>query len=139
LEKVETEDDAIVLSHQVLNPVQCQRNLRVVLVVDTKHNRKAVLFRTDRHVDALTLSRYDQARFHIEFRCRDAKQFPGLTDCHARSQAQRNLHFTASLRAVTLANLDARQQNGDAAAAFSMASLKRRACNQPLIERISQH
>ena len=138
-EKVETEDDDIVLYHQVLNHVQFQRNLRVVLVVDTKHNRKAVLFSTDLNLDALTLYRYYKARFQIEFLFRDAKQFTGLTDCQARSQAKLNFHFNASLSAVTLAKLDARQQNGDAAAAFSMASLKRRAFNQHLIERISQH
>ena len=138
-DKVETEDDSIVLYHQVLNHVQIQRNLRVVLVVDTKHNRKAVLFRTDLNLDALILYRYYKARFQIEFLCRDAKQFTGLTDCQARSQAKLNLHFQASLSAVTLAKLDARQQNGDAASALSMASLKRRTVNQHLIERISQH
>jgi hypothetical protein len=47
--------------------------------------------------------------------------------------------FIASLRAVTLAKLDARQQHGEAASAFSMASLKRRAFNQHLLERIVQH
>ena len=138
-EKVETEDDDIVLYHQVLNHIQFQRNLRVVLVVDTKHNRKAVLFRTDLHLDVLTIYRYYKARFQIEFLFRDAKQFTGLTDCQARSQAKLNLHFNASLSAVTLAKLDARQQNGEAASPFSMASLKRRAFNQHLIERISQH
>jgi len=138
-EKVETEDDSIVLYYQVLNHGQFQRNLRVVLVVDTKHHRKAVLFSTDLTLDALTIYRYYKARFQIEFLCRDAKQFTGLTDCQARSQAKLNLHFQASLSAVTLAKLDARQQNGDAASAFSMASLKRRAFNQHLIERISQH
>jgi hypothetical protein len=62
-----------------------------------------------------------------------------LTDCQARSQAKLNFHFNASLSAVTLAKLDARQQNGDTESAFSMASLQRRAFNQHLIERISQH
>ena len=138
-EKVETEDDDIVLYQQVLNHVQFQRNLRVVLVVDTKHNRKAVLFSTDLNLDVLTIYRYYKARFQIEFLFRDAKQFTGLTDCQARSQAKLNLHFNASLSAVTLAKLDARQQNGEAASPFSMASLKRRAFNQHLIERISQH
>ena len=137
--KVETDDDDIVLYHQVLNHVQFQCNLRVVLVVDTKHNRKAVLFSTDLHLDALTIYRYYKARFQIEFLFRDAKQFTGLTDCQARSQAKLNFHFNASLSAVTLAKLDARQQHGDTASAFSMANLKRRAFNQHLIERISQH
>ena len=46
-DKVATDDDDSVLYHQVLNHVQYQCNLRVVLVVDTKHNRRAVLFSTD--------------------------------------------------------------------------------------------
>ena len=45
-EKVATEDD-VSSYQQVLNHVQFQCNLRVVLVVDTKHNRRAVLFSTD--------------------------------------------------------------------------------------------
>ena len=138
-EHVETDDDDIVLYHQVLNHVPYQGHLRVVLVVDTKHHRRAVLFSTDVDLDALTIYRYYKARFQIEFLFRDAKQFTGLTDSQARSQAKLNFHFNASLSAVTLAKLDARQHNGDAASVFSMASLKRRAFNQHLIERISQH
>ena len=137
-EHVETADEDIVLSHQVLNHVPFQRNLRVVLVVDTTHHRRAMLLSTDVDLDALTIYRYDKARFQIELLCRDAKQFTGLTDCQARSQAKLSFHFNASLRAVTLAKLEARQHNGDAASGFSMASLKRRAFNQHLIERISQ-
>lgn len=137
--KVETDDDALVLSHQVLNSVQCQCPLRVVLVVDTTHHRWAVLLSTDVPLDALTISRYDKARFHIELLFRDAKQLTGLTDGQARSQAQLTFHFNASLSAVTLATLAARQPNGDAASVFSMTRLKRRAFHQHLIERISQH
>ena len=91
---------------------QCQCNLRVVLVVDTKHNRRAVLFSTDVDLDALTIYRYYKARFQIEFLFRDAKQFTGLTDSQARSQVKLNFHFNASLSAVTLAKLDARQHTG---------------------------
>jgi hypothetical protein len=62
-----------------------------------------------------------------------------LTDCQARSQAKLDFHFNASLSAVTCAKLEARQQRGDAAQSFSMASLKRRAFNQHLIDRIYEH
>jgi hypothetical protein len=62
-----------------------------------------------------------------------------LTDWQARSQAQLNFHFHASLSAGTLAKLAARQQNGEAASGFSLASLKRRAVNHHLLERISQY
>src|SRR5438132_11211435 len=69
----------------------------------------------------------------------DSKHINVLTTSQARSQANLTFHFNASLSAVTLAKLDARQHTGDAASVFSMASLKRRAFNQHLIERISQH
>jgi hypothetical protein len=111
----------------------------VLLVVDTKHNRRAVLFSTDVDLDALTIYRYDKARFQIEFLFRDAKQFTGLCDSQARSQAKLDFHFNASLTAVTLAKREARQQHGDAVSSFSMTSLKRRAFNQHLIDRICDH
>lgn len=138
-ECAETGDEGIVLYSQVVNHVHFKRNLRVGRVVDTHSKRWALLFSTDIALAATTIYRYYKARFQIEFLCRDAKQFTGLTDCQARSQAKLNFHFNASLSAVTLAKLDARQQNGDTASAVSMASLKRRAFNQHLIERISQH
>src|SRR6266849_5643131 len=108
-------------------------------VTDSRRDVKRAYRKNSVDLDALTLYRYDKARFPIEFLFRDAKQFTGLTDCQARSPAKLNLHFHASLSAVTLAKLAARQQHGEAASAFPMASLKRRAFNQPLIERISQH
>ncbi|HEX9872550.1 MAG TPA: transposase [Candidatus Tectomicrobia bacterium] len=139
VEALETEADPMVLYHQVVNHVQFQCNLRVVLVVDTKHNRRALLLSTDVDVDALTIYRYDKARFHIELLFRDAKQFTGLCDSQARSQATLDFHCKASVTAVTLARLEARQQHGDTMASFSMASLKRRACNQHLLDRICDH
>jgi hypothetical protein len=72
----------------------------------------------------------------MEVLFRDAKQFTGLSDCQARSQAKLDFHFNASLTAVTLAKLEAHQHNGDPVSAFFMASLKRRAFNQHLIDRI---
>ena len=139
VEPLETEDDHLVLYHQVVNHVQFQCNLRVLLVVDTKHNRRAGLFSTDVEVDALTIYRYYKARFQIEFLFRDAKQFTGLCDSQARAQAKLDFHFNASLTAVTLAKLEAPQQQGDAVSSFSMASLKRRTFNQHLIDRICAH
>ena len=134
-----TEDEHIVLYHQVVNHVQFKRHLQVAIVVDTQRNRYAVLFSTDIDLDALTLYRYYKARFQIEFLFRDSKQFTGLTDCQARSQTKLDFHFNASLSAVTLAKLDAHQQSGHSDQAFSMASLKRRAFNQHLIDRICEH
>ena len=72
-----------------------------------------MLFSTDVDLEALTIFCYDKACFQIEFLFRDAKQFTGLTDCQARSQAKLNFHFNASLSAVTLAKLEARQRSGE--------------------------
>lgn len=138
-ERLDTEDEHIVLYHQVLNHVQLKRHLQVVIVVNTQYKRYAVLFSTDVDLNALTLYRYYKARFQIEFLFRDAKQFTGLSDCQARSQAKLNFHFNASLSAVTFAKLEARQHNGNCDQAFSMASLKRRAFNQHLVDRICEH
>ena len=138
-ERLDTEDAHIVLYHQVLNHVQLQRTLLVVVVVNTQHNRYAVLFSTDVVLAPLRLYRYYKARFQIEFLFRDAKQFTGLSDCQARSKAKRDFHFNASLSAVNLAKLAARQQRGATDEPISMASLKRRAFNQHLLDRICAH
>jgi DDE superfamily endonuclease len=138
-ERLATEDEHIVLYHHVLNHVQLKRNLQVVVVVHTQRNRYAVLFSTDVDLAPLTLYRYYKARFQIEFLFRDAKQFTGLSDCQARSKDKLDFHFNASLSAVTFAKLHARHQHGNCDQAFSMASLKRRAFNQHLIDRICEH
>jgi hypothetical protein len=70
---------------------------------------------------------------------RDAKQFPGLSDCQARSQATLALHVNARWTAVTLAKLEAHQHRRHGEPSFSLARLKRRACNQHLIDRIYEH
>jgi DDE superfamily endonuclease len=138
-ERLDTEDEHIVLYHQVLNHVQLKRDLQVVVVVHTQRNRSAVLFSTDGDLEPQSLYRYYKARFQIEFLFRDAKQFTGLSDCQARSKAKLDFHFNASLSAVTFAKLDARHQHGNGDQAFSMASLKRRAFSQHLIDRICEH
>lgn len=138
-ERLATADEHIVLYHQGLNHVHLKRNLQVVVVVHTQRNRYGVLFSTDVNLAPLTLYRYYKARFQIEFLFRDAKQFTGLSDCQARSQAKLDFHFNASLSVVTFAKLEARQQRGDAAQVCSMASLKRRAFNQHLINRMYEH
>jgi hypothetical protein len=138
-ECLDTEEDHIVLYHQVLNHVQLKRNLQVVIVVNTQHNRYAVLFSTDVDLEPLGLYHAYKARFQIEFIFRDAKQFTGLSDCQARTKAKLDFHFNASLSAVNIARLEARQQQIDSDEPMSMTSLKRRAFNQHLLDRICEH
>ena len=68
--------------------------------------------------------------------CRDAQQLTGLSDWQARSKATLHCHFAASLTAVTMAKLAARQQWDNQAPSFALASVKRRYFNAPLIARI---
>lgn len=138
-EHLPTTDPRYVLYHAVVNAVHVQRDRRVVRVVDTHTQRYRVLFSTDLTVSPLTLYRYYQARFQIEFLFRDAKQFTGLTDCQARSQTQLHNHFNASLTAVSLAKLDAQQPVSGQIIPFSMASRKRHYFNQHLLDRINEH
>ena len=98
-----------------------------------------MLFSTDVDLEPQRLYRYDKARLQSELLLRDAKQLTGLSDGQARSKAKRDFHFHASVSAVTFAKLEARQHNGNCDQAFSMASLKRRAFNQHLIDRICEY
>jgi hypothetical protein len=138
-ECLDTDDDHIVLYHQVLNHVQLKRNLQVVVVVNTQHNRYAVLFSTDVDLEPLRLYHAYKARFQIEFIFRDVKQFTGLSDFQARSKAKLDFHFNASQSVLTIARQEARQQQLDSDEPLSMASLKRRAFNQHLLDRICEH
>jgi hypothetical protein len=98
-EPLAIEDARIVPYQQVVHHVQGQRNLRVVLVVDTQRHRRAVLLSTDVALDALTVYRYYTARFQIACLFRAAKPLTGLLDCQARSQAKLACHCNATLTA----------------------------------------
>lgn len=137
-ERLETAEEQIVLYQAVVNHVHLKRDLRVVIVVHTCTQRWMVLFSTDLAVAAMTIYRDYKARFQIEFLFREAKQFTGLTDGQARSQAKLHFHFNASLTAVSMAKLGT-QYHSAQRESFSMASLKRRAFNQHLLDRIIEH
>ena len=70
----------------VVNSAHFKRELRIGYLLKRVGNRvqTALLFSTDLELAAKDLYRFYQARFQIEFRFRDAKQFTGLTDCQAR-------------------------------------------------------
>jgi hypothetical protein len=116
----------------VVYHVTFKRNVRVVLIVDrTKAKAKRVLlFCTDTTLDAALILEYYQARFHIEFLFRDAKQFAGLQHCQSRNDTALDFHFNASFCAVNVAKAEAD------ANVFSMASHKARAFNDLCLKRI---
>lgn len=95
-----------------------------------------VLFSTDVEQDPTEIYPLYTLRFQIEFLFRDAKQFTGLTDCQARDSVKLEFHCNASLTALNLAKVEALQQHpAGTPLIFSMASVKRRALNEHLLER----
>jgi DDE superfamily endonuclease len=115
-----------------------KRQVRIAYISDTRKPDKVghvVLFSTDINLSAYDIFCFYKARFQIEFIFRDAKQFTGLSDCQARSQYKLDFHFNASLTALNLAKFDALQQHSsDQPFVFSMASYKRRALMDHLLD-----
>jgi hypothetical protein len=136
VERVASGDEGMVLDTQVVNPGPCKRHVRVGLVVETCTNRSALLVSTDLELAAARLDGSDKARFQMACRCREAKQYAGLSDCQARAHAQLAVHVKLRLMAVTWAKLEARQDATDPLTAFSLASLKRRYVHQHRMARM---
>jgi IS4 transposase len=124
---------------QVVWHVSLKRQIRLAYLQDTRKPTKpsyVVLFSTDVHQSAEEIYRFYKLRFQIEFIFRDAKQFTGLSDCQARDVRKLDFHFNASFTALNLAKLEVAQANaGQQPLVFSMASLKRRALNDHLLDR----
>ena len=126
-----------------------KRQIRIALIVNTQKSGQsgyALLFSTDLGLDARKIVQYYKARFQIEFIFRDAKQFMGLCDAQTRDQKRLDFHFNAALSALNwvkcahFQDLNANIIDPESAQAppqpepFSMASYKRVALNQHLLE-----
>lgn len=136
---VETVQPDVDLYTAVIWHVTLKQVIRVAYLLD-RHRptrvRTCLLFSTDVEQDPLQIYQYYKLRFQIEFVFRDAKQFTGLEDWQARDAQKLEFHFNASLAALNLAKLDALQQHSaQEPFVFSMASVKRRALNQHLLDR----
>ncbi len=136
-EKVTADDPQITLYTVVAWSVSLKRAVRVVIVLSHKEKQKpryAVLFATDRELEASEIFRYYKARFQIEFIFRDAKQFAGFSDCQARDKEALHFHFNASVATVNLARIMAQADHrAEDKFVFSMASLKQRFFNEHLL------
>ena len=140
---VETLEPHVHLYTAVVWHVSLKRNIRLALLVDTHNPAKAgyvLLYSTDIELDAKQILLYYKARFQIEFIFRDAKQFTGLTDAQTRDPKKLDFHFNASLSALNLAKYDnqlryPQPDSEQSSTPFSMASYKRIAFNDHLLER----
>jgi Archaeal putative transposase ISC1217 len=142
MEYVGEVDEDLYLYSQVVWHVSLKLKIRIVYLVnisDPKKIRVALLFSTDINLSAESLYAYYKARFQIEFIFRDAKPFTGLCDCQPRNESSLDFHFNASLTALDIAKYDqlpAQSEDDAEPLSFSMATYKRLAFNQHLLERL---
>lgn len=123
--------------------VSLKRKIRLACLVDRRKAGKTgsvLLFSTDVDLDAELIVQYYKARFQIEFIFRDAKQFTGLCDAQTPDSKKLDFHFNASLTALNLAKYEEQSRHTQVDAEqplppFSMASYKRVAFNDHLLER----
>jgi hypothetical protein len=141
MEYVGEVDEELYLYSQVVWHISLKRQIRIVYLVNTsnpKKTRVALLFSTDINVSPESLYAYYKARFQIEFIFRDAKRFTGLCDCQSRQESSLDFHFNVSLTALNIAKYDqlpAQSEDNAEPVSFSMATYKRLAFNQHLLER----
>jgi hypothetical protein len=132
--------DNISLYTAVVYNVNLKRNIRIALLVNHRNKKKRsyiVLFTTDQDLSAEQIFDYYKSRFQIEFIFRDAKQYCGLCDCQSIKKESLDFHFNASLTTLNIAKVGAlksHKKNDDFI--FSMASIKRVAYNENLMENI---
>lgn len=136
-ELVERLADGVYLYTAVVWSVSLKRQVRLAYLLKEHQGRRSyvVLFSTDTEIDPLLLYRCYTARFQIEFVFRDARQHTGLADCQARSPEAIDTHVNVSLTALNLAKVALQEDTSTAEASrFSLASFKRLALNQHLLD-----
>ena len=134
---VERLEAGVALYTAVVWSVRLKRQVRLAYLLKERQGRRryVVLFSTDIEIDPSFLYRCYAARFQIEFVFRDARQYTGLADCQARSPEAIDTHVNASLMALNLAKVALQAPQTDAASlSFSLASFKRLALNQHLLD-----
>jgi hypothetical protein len=130
-------EDGVYLYTAVVWSVSLKRKVRLAYLLKEHQGRRSyvVLFSTDLEIDPGFLYRCYTARFQIEFIFRDARQFTGLADCQARSPEAIDTHVNAILMALNLAKATLQEtQTEPAPMSFSIASLKRLALNEHLLD-----
>ena len=138
----ETLDDGTELWTAVVWSVSLDRRIRVVCLVRLVEGeeRYILLFSTDVNLSASHILAYYRARFQIEFIFRDARQYTGMVDSQSRNLDALDAQVNGSLTALNLAKVTLRQEATVTAQptpeviSFSIASFKRKALNEHLLE-----
>lgn len=105
--------------------------VKLVVWISDNGKKHKLYFSTDINLSGKDVIETYRTRFQIEFNFRDAKQFTGLNQCQARNLSKLKFNFNASLTAVNVAKLVAKEKG----ISFSMASLKTMMHNAFLLQR----
>lgn len=123
----------------IVYSVGLKRNIRVAFVEHYLKDKviKKIYFSTNTERDAEKLLEYYRLRFQMEYIFRDSKQHMGLEHCQARSKNKLNFHYNASMTAVSVAKVIARNsENNTNRISISVADVKTEFQNRNLINRI---
>lgn len=137
--KLVSETDSHKIYSAVVYSIGLKRNIRVAYVEHNLKNRvvRKIYFSTNLERDAVQLLEYYRLRFQMEYLFRDSKQHMGLEHCQARSENKLNFHFNASITAVSVAKVIARNsENKTTRTSVSIADVKTECQNRNLINRI---
>ena len=138
----ETLDDGTALWTAVVWSVSLERRIRVVCLVRLVEGKERyiLLFSTEINLSASDILAYYRARFQIEFIFRDARQYTGMVDSQSRNLDALDAQVNGSLTALNLARATLRQEltvEGESmpeVVSFSIASFKRKALNEHLLD-----
>lgn len=135
----DTRSDGTKLYSTVVWSVAFACPIHVVYLLKERKGKQsyALLFSTDTELGAIDIYRFYAARFQIEFIFRDARQFTGLADSQARNLDALDTHVNVSLTALNLAKVALRAEQSQSQSqpmSFSLASLKRLALNEHLLD-----
>ena len=138
----ETLEDRTQLWSAVVWSVSLERRIRLVCLVRIVEGKERyiLLFSTDVNLSASNIVTYYRARFQIEFIFRDARQYTGMVDSQSRNIDALDAHVNASLTALNLAKATLRQnvsvegESRTEVVSFSIASFKRKALNEHLLD-----
>ena len=105
--------------------------VKLVVWISDKGKKHKLYFSTNINLSGKDVIETYRTRFQIEFNFRDAEQFTGLNQCQARNLSKLKFNFNASLTAVNVAKIVAKEKGIN----FSMVSLKTMMHNAFLLQR----
>ena len=135
------QDEEKIIYEGIVYAVSLKRNIKLAYTEylnDRGQITNTILYySTNTSRNAIEIVRYYRARFQMEFIFRDGKQFTGLDNCQARSEAKIYNHVNYAMTAVNIAKAIIREDIGkDQPCSCSIQDIKTELFNRFLLERI---